>query len=68
MNEYQEWVNDKVQEVLYNAGVVDTIIDVCFTQIRGMRLVIGIKNHDKVAFAVWFDTDYEEWKFERREL
>lgn len=68
MSEYQEWINDKVQEVLYNAGVVDTVTEVWFTPIHGMRYVVGIKNHDKVAFAVWFDTDYEEWKFERREI
>ena len=62
-----EWINDKVQEVLLNALVIDKIEEVCDTPIKDVKFVHGIKNNEKVSFAVWFDAREEEWKFERRE-
>ena len=67
-NEYKDWLYDRVQEVLIDAGVIDIVALVTESPIIGRRYVAGYKNNQKVAFAVWFDKRENEWKYERREL
>lgn len=67
-NEYKDWLHDRVQDVLLDAGVIDRIIEVSSSPIYGHKMVYGLKNGEKVAFVVWLDKNENEWKFERREL
>ena len=67
-NEYKDWLHDRVQEVLLDAGAIDLVAMVTESPIIGRRYVAGYKNGQKVAFAVWFDKRENEWKYERREL
>lgn len=62
-NEYKDWLWDKVQDVLFEAGVVDKTFNTSTT-----RFVDGLKNGERVRFEVWYDDQDCEWKFERREL
>ena len=67
-NEYKEWLNDKVIEILFDANVIDKIDKILPTPIYAIKYVHGWKNNEQVAFAVWYDEIGEEWRFERREL
>ena len=67
-NEYKDWLLDRVQEVLLDANVIDEVNEVCESPIYGRRIVYGYKNGEKVAFAVWFNNNENEWQYERREL
>lgn len=67
-NKYKDWLYDRVQDVLLDAGVIDIVALVSNSPIIGRKYVAGYKNGQKVAFAVWFDDNECEWKFERREL
>ena len=66
-NEYKDWIQDKVQDVLLDAYQVDRTEEVIPSPIKDIYIVRGQKNGEKVAFAVWFDDNECEWKYERRE-
>lgn len=67
-NEYKDWLYDRVQDVILDAGLADRTTGVEFSPIDGHRMVYGIKNGEKVAFAVWWNHVEKEWQYERREL
>ena len=62
-----DWLKDRIKTVLVQAAVIDKfdMVDAC---IDGISYVHGYKNNEEVAFAVWYDLNNHEWKFERREL
>lgn len=66
-NEYKDWLYDRVQDVVLDAGVIDKVTEVNSSPIYGHKMVYGLKNGEKVAFVVWLDDFENEWKFERRE-
>ena len=67
-NEYKDWLHDRVAEVLLDDCIMDKVTEVCESPIYGRRLVYGYKNGERVAFAVWFNDNENEWQYERREL
>ena len=67
-NEYKDWLDDRVADVLLMADLVDRVTEVCNSPIDGHKCVYGLKNGSKVAFAVWWDSIEKEWRYEHREL
>ena len=67
-NEYKDWLNDRMKEVVIEAGIMDKTTGVEFSPIGSHRIIYGIKNGEAVAFAVWWDSIEKEWRYERREL
>lgn len=65
-NEFKEWVDDKVAETLFDAGVIDKIEEINNAPYITRRYVYGWKNGQRVAFMVWLD-NYGDWIFEYRE-
>lgn len=66
-NEYKDWLLDRVADVLFEARVIDRIEEYWYPG-RDIIEVEGLKDNQKVRFAVWFDDNECEWKFEHREL
>ena len=66
-NEYKDWIEDRVCEVLLDAYQIDRVEEIIPSPIKDIYYVHGWKNGEKVAFAVWFDDMLCEWKYERRE-
>lgn len=66
-NEYKDWIDDKVCDTLFDAGVIDNIDEICSTPYSVRKYVYGRKNGQRVAFVVWMNDD-GEWNFEYREL
>lgn len=65
-NEYKDWIWDKLQDVVLEAGVIDKILQVIpYDNIYGV--VHGIKDGYHVQYNVWFDDDEGKWAFERME-
>lgn len=61
-NEYKDWLQDKIAEVVLDRGLADKITHTT------IRIVDGIKNGQPVRYEVWFDTEQYEWMIEHREL
>ena len=61
-NEYKDWLQDKIAEIVLDRGLADKIIHTT------TRIVDGIKNNQPVRYEVWFDTEQYEWMIEHREL
>ena len=51
-NEYKEWINDKVAEILFDANAIDKIEEICMSPYIARRYVHGWKNGQRVA--LWF--------------
>lgn len=68
-NEAKDWQWDKIQEVVLEQNLADTIT-ACYPQpYEGWaKFVEGLKNGDPVKFEVWFDRDLGTWRCERREI
>lgn len=67
-NEYKDWLHDRACDVLLDAGLIDTIREICDSPIGEHKYVHGWKNGEKVVFAVWWNHIEKEWQYERREL
>lgn len=65
-NEYKDWIDDKVAEILFDVSAIDCIEKICIVSTAG-RYVYGWKNGQKVTFKVWMNDD-GEWVFEYREI
>lgn len=61
-NEYKDWLQDKIQDIVLDLGLADKITN------STTRIVDGIKNNQPVRYEVWYDTENYEWKIEHREL
>lgn len=66
-NEFKEWINDKVCEILFDANAIDKIEEIYTTPYSTRRYVHGLKNGQKVVFMVWLDVE-GDWNFEHREI
>ena len=66
-NEYKDWLRDRVCDVLLDAGLIDTIREVCDSPIGEHKCVYGWKDCKQGAFAIWFNHIEKEWQYERRE-
>lgn len=66
-NEYKDWLEDKIIEVVLESGVMDKIekLDI---RPGWVSFVNGKKNEEEVFIAVYFDDELCEWKIEHREL
>lgn len=67
-NEYKDWLQDKMIEVLIDACVIDRAESITPHWRSHSYDVIGYKNEEKVKFEVWFSDWTGEWEYERREL
>ena len=61
-NEYKDWLQDKIAEIILDRGLADKITHIT------TRIVDGIKNEQPVRYEVWFDMEQYEWMIEHREL
>lgn len=66
-NEYKDWIWDKIQEVVLDAGVADRTTNVVSNPRFDSYFVEGYKNDERVRVEVWLD-ESGEWRIERREL
>lgn len=64
-NEYKAWIEDRVTEVLLDAGELD-YINTIFPEKMNHSTVIGQYRGEDRVYDVWFDSRGEgEWKFKR---
>lgn len=61
-NEYKDWLQDEIAEIILDRGLADKIIHTT------TRIVDGTKNGQPVRYEVWFDMEQCEWMVEHREL
>ena len=61
-NEYKAWIEDKVTEVLFDAGEL-TYINTIWPQKLGISLVHGHFNDEERTYEVWLGED--KWEFKR---
>lgn len=66
-NEYKDWLEDRIIEVVLESGVMDKIEKL---DIRSdwISFVNGKKNGEEVFIVVYFDDELREWQIEHREL
>lgn len=62
-NEMKSWIEDRVCEVLFDAGVIDFVEYVNPNKLFN-SYVSGRKGEEDVSFEVWCD-DEGEWKFKK---
>ena len=66
-NEFKEWLEDRITEVVLDSGAMDRIEEISNPSFNKTD-VHGWKNGQKVLLKVWFDDELEGWKIERMEL
>ena len=64
-NEMKDWLWDKFQDVILEAGAADKILQV-IPHDSFYAIVHGVKDGYHVKYNVWFD-DEEGWNYERSE-
>lgn len=65
-NEFNEWLEDRIVEVIFDSGAIDRIEEISNPSFNKTS-VYGWKNGQKVFLKVWFDDELEGWKIERME-
>ena len=63
-NEINDWLWDKLAEILIEANVIDKAIQTIVWLGDFAGVVHGIKNGIHVTYRVWFDDDEEKWLYE----
>ena len=64
-NEMKDWLWDKFQDVILEAGAADKILQI-IPYDSFYAIVHGVKDGYHVKYNVWFD-DEEGWNYERSE-
>ena len=63
-NEMNDWLWDKLAEILIEANVIDKAIQTIVWLSDFAGVVHGVKDGIHVAYRVWFDDDEEKWLYE----
>ena len=65
-NEYKDWLQDHVQDIVLERGLVDKIIHI-EPQEGNPEYIWGLKNGEQVKYYIHYDPDMG-WLCEHREL
>ena len=65
-NEMKDWIWDKLQNVVLEAGVIDRVLQI-IPQDNFYGTVHGVKDGYHVKYNVWYDNDDGYWNYERSE-
>ena len=62
-NEYKDWLDERVQEILLDNKLIDKSIMV--NRLLSAREVIGLKDGNIVKYKIWFDEIANQYQYER---